>query len=98
MDQTLCNAISNRNCLRIVYDWGYRVVEPHCYGFNEKGHELLRAYQTGGESKSYEPVGWKLFRVDEINQIAVLTEQFSGARPGYNRNDPVMTGMIYCEL
>src|SRR3979490_801243 len=98
MDSSICSAIRNRKVLRLVYDWGNRVVEPHCYGVNDKGHELLRCYQTSGESKSNEPRGWKIFRVDEINQLTALDQSFAAPRQGYNRGDIAMTREIYCEL
>jgi len=98
MNQRICNAILHRNVLRLVYDWGNRIVEPHCYGINDKDHELLRAYQTSGDSKSNESVGWKIFRVDELNQLTVLDQGFASPRLGYRRGDPAMTKQIYCEL
>jgi hypothetical protein len=98
MNQSICDAIRNRKVLRLVYGWGHRIVEPHAYGINEKDHELLRCFQTSGESKSNEPIGWKIFRVDEINQLSALDQSFASARPGYKRGDPAMSQQIYCQL
>jgi hypothetical protein len=98
MNTTICNAIRERLVLTLNYDWGYRSVEPHVYGINSKGNELIRAYQVGGQSKSGENVGWKLFRVDEIKSLSASGTKFSGPRIGYNRQDKAMDQQIYCAL
>lgn len=91
-------AIQNRNLLRLTYDGGFRTVEPHAYGHNDsKDHDLLRAYQVSGSSKSFEYVGWKLFRCDEIQAIEVLSDHFGAARLGYKRGDGALD-RIYAEL
>jgi len=98
MNPAISDAIRNRKVLRLTYNWGYREVEPHCYGVNDNGHELLRCYQTSGDSKSNEPQGWKIFRVDEITQIAATQTSFAGPRPDYRPGDKAMTRQIYCQL
>jgi hypothetical protein len=98
MNSSISIAIRERLKLQLIYDWGHRVVEPHAYGVGEEGQELLRVYQVGGASQSNEPIGWKLFRVDEIRSLQVLSETFSGARPGYKRGDKAMTRRIYAQL
>ena len=97
-DQIICNAIHQRCLLRLTYDGGHRIVEPHAYGHNNnKGHDLLRAYQVSGSSKSYEYVGWKIFRRDEMTSILVLEQHFERPRQGYKRGDTALD-RIYCEL
>jgi hypothetical protein len=95
---SICTAIAQKRLLRLTYDWGTRTVEPHAYGRNSKGHELLRSYQVGGDSRSGESEGWKLFRVDEIRSLAMSEDTFAGPRPGYRRGDRAMDAEIYCEL
>jgi hypothetical protein len=65
----LVAAIRLRLLVHLRYDWGHRVVEPHVYGLTREGHELLRAFQVGGHSESGRRFGWKLFRVDEIENV-----------------------------
>lgn len=96
MNTIIRDAIHQHRLLQLSYEPGTRVVEPYAYGVNDGGHELLRAYQISGESHSREE-GWKLFRVDEIEDVVALDETFQEPRLGYMRNDPSMT-MIYCEL
>jgi hypothetical protein len=96
-DRRLVDAIRDRSVVDLRYDWGHRRVEPHVYGLNKDGHELLRAFQTGGHSESRQRFGWKLFRVDEIQSLHVTGERFKGPRRGYNRADPAIT-QIYAQL
>jgi len=96
MISEICTAIHKRRRLQFRYDSGVRVVEPYAYGVGDGGRELLRAYQISGFSRSREQ-GWKLFHVDEMNDIQILEEGFEEPRLGYMRNDPSMT-KIYCEL
>ena len=93
----LCAAIHNRMIVHLRYDWGHRVVEPHVYGRTRDGQELLRAFQTGGESESRQSTGWKLFRVDEIENIHLPGGKFMQPRPEYKRKDPAIT-TVYAQL
>lgn len=83
-------AIATRSRLRIKYEPGERVVEPHAVGLGSSGQVLLRAYQTDGASASGEPHDWKLFRADKIQRLETLPDHFPGPRPQYNPNDPAM--------
>lgn len=96
MISEICAAIHKRRRLQFWYHPGIRVVEPYAYGVGDGGRELLRAYQIAGSSRSREE-GWKLFHVDEMEEIQVLEEGFEEPRLGYMRNDPSMT-KIFCEL
>ncbi|MBI5115043.1 hypothetical protein HZA56_01060 [Candidatus Poribacteria bacterium] len=98
MNPVICEAIRERRLLRLNYHWGHRIVEPHAYGLNDNGHELLRVFQVSGASESGEHHGWKLLRVDEIHGLEILKEQFEGSRPGYKHGDKAMDQRIYCQL
>ena len=95
MDSKICRAIENCHLIELRSRWGSRKVEPHAYGRNDNGHELLRAYQISGASESGERQGWKLFRLDEITSLHVLEDGFSGARRGYKRGDKALDEWIY---
>jgi predicted DNA-binding transcriptional regulator YafY len=90
-------AIQNRNFLSFTYDGFTREVEPHCLGIDKKGHPALRAYQVAGGSESGEYVGWKLFHVNEIRNLHVLSKTFQQPRHGYKRGDKDMR-QIQAEL
>jgi hypothetical protein len=97
MNALCCKAIFEKKVIRFYYDGGYRFAEPHCYGVSKDGKELLRAYQIGGYSDSYNPVSWKLLRLDELSSLSITEDAFSGPRPQYNPQDSIMTS-IYCRL
>ena len=87
MNPEICEAIKLKRIIRFNYSGGLRTVEPFCHGVSTAGNEVLRGYQTSGDSESGDPVGWKLFRVSEISNLTITNELFSGTRPGYNPND-----------
>jgi len=91
-DVKICEAIKHLACLQITYEGTIRLVEPHAYGHDKAGHELLRAWQTQPA-----PEDWRSFRVDKATSIAITITRFSGPRRGYVRNDKSMT-RIYCQL
>lgn len=98
MNQSICQAISEKRLLSLSYHWGHRVVEPHAYGLNDNGHELLRVYQVSGASDSGKPSGWKLLRLDEVANIQLLDDFFHEPRQGYKRGDKALDSRKYCEL
>lgn len=84
---SIATAIQGRNLLSFMYDGYRRMVEPHTYGTDTKGHTALRAYKVGGGSESGEYVGWKLFHTNEMHGVTVQPLTFAGTRPGYKRGD-----------
>jgi len=96
MNSEICTAIHKRRLLQFYCEPGDRVVEPYAYGVGPGGRELLRAYQRAGQSHSREE-GWKVFHVDELQDIFILDDGFEAPRLGYMRNDPSMA-KIYAEL
>lgn len=98
MNQTIINAINNMGILSFIYKGKPRVVEPHAYGMGSDGNDLLRAYQVGGYSSSSGRLPkWRLFEVNEINNLSPIDEKFNEARPSYHRNDQIMV-RIYAQL
>jgi hypothetical protein len=93
---SICDAIRSMQTLSFTYNGFRRVVEPHAYGIDTKGHEALRAFQTTGGSESGE-LGWKLFHVREMHGLSTLQTTFSGPRPGYRRGDRGFSS-IRCQL
>ncbi len=96
--ETICAAIKSRRLIEFYYHGGYRTVEPFCLGvvmLGERDNESLLCYQVGGFSELREVVEWKLYRASEIEDIAILNEQFSGDRPGYDPDNIDMI-VIHC--
>ena len=73
----ICSAIQSKKMIQFNYEDSNRVAEPYCYGKSKTGNEVLRAFQVKGESKSGNPVGWKLFRASKIKNVAVTEEYFA---------------------
>lgn len=90
----LQRAIARRRRLRVWYDPGSRVIEPHCLGYDGTGDLLLRAYQTDGASRSGETEHWKMLRVDKLHAVEEEGGVFSRPRPDFNRDDPIIRRVI----
>lgn len=98
MSEILRTSINGLQRLRIYYEPGWRIVEPHAYGRGSSGQFLLRAYQVEGASASNEHEHWKLFRVDRIEAIELDDSDFDGPREGYKENDKAMKLGIIAQL
>lgn len=92
----ICDAIRLRHVIRLTYRGGVREVEPYVYGRSGTGDELLRAYQLRGASLSG-TVGWKMFRIEEITNVAVTFEPFDAPRSGYDPADAVIA-FVNCRI
>ncbi len=93
----ICQAISDLRLISFDYDDHYRVVEPHIYGVDKKGHHALRAYQVRGYTKLGQLPDWRFFHVDRICRLTILQETFAGPRDGYKRSDSAFA-TIQCQL
>jgi hypothetical protein len=89
MNSVLLQAIQQAKVLELRYHGYSRIVEPHAYGRDKDGDEIVRCYQTSGGSESGERVGWKLLKVREAFSVH-LTDTVFSARPEYKRNDKAM--------
>ena len=96
MDRRICEAIRNRNHLAFNYNGFSREIEPHAHGISSQGKEVVRGYQSGGQSSSGE-LGWRLFDVAKMESLRVCRSTFANARPGYVRGDSRMQS-VHCEL
>jgi hypothetical protein len=98
MLQTIIVAVQNKRILSFVYDGLARTVEPHAVGRSIAGHDVLRCYQTTGQSHHPPIPDWRLMEVRKIqNLIVVQNQNFVSPRPGYRRGDRGMT-VIYAQL
>lgn len=89
MNPVVMQAIKNRTILELRYHGFSRVVEPHAYGRDEIGQEVLRCYQVSGGSVTGERTGWKLLKLSEISTLQVTDGSFVH-RPEYKKNDKDM--------
>lgn len=97
MNSLICEGINKKCKIQFYYEDGMRIVEPFCYGLNNKGNEVLRAYQTGGYSKSGNPCGWRIYNIAKVSSITILNDRFDGNRPEYNPDDKQML-RVFCNI
>jgi hypothetical protein len=93
----LCGAIQRRSLIMFEYGDLIRVVEPHRFGVNSAGHEMLSGWLRAGYSRSDPAGGWRNYLIHDISALQVLDAPFLGARPGYVAHDPRMRE-VFCEL
>lgn len=93
MNQIVIQAIKERITLELRYHGWSRIVEPHAYGRDKSGDEVLRCYQVTGGSVSGESSGWKLLKLQEISSLNIGDNGFSPRRD-YKRNDRDMTAIF----
>lgn len=93
MNIIIAEAIDNKKRLQVTYNGATRIVEPHAYGVDKKGELKLRAYQVSEDESTAEFEGWRLFREENMTDIAVLAESFS-PNEGYNKDDKAFDDII----
>jgi hypothetical protein len=95
--EQLCAAIRRRSLVMFEYGDLIRVVEPHRFGVNSAGHEMLSGWLRAGYSRSDPAGGWRNYLLHDVSALQVLDAPFAGTRPGYVAHDPRMR-QVYCEL
>jgi hypothetical protein len=95
--QQLCAAIVRRSLIMFEYGDLIRVVEPHRFGINSAGHEMLSGWLRAGYSRSDPAGGWRNYLLSDVTALQVLDAPFAGTRPGYAAHDPRMRE-VFCEL
>ena len=95
--EQLCAAIRRRSLVMFEYGDLIRVVEPHRFGVNSAGHEMLSGWLRAGYSRSAPAGGWRNYLLSDVGALQVLDAPFAGTRPGYVAHDPRMRE-VYCEL
>ena len=93
----LCSAITRRSLVMFEYGDLIRVVEPHRFGVNSAGHEMLSGWLRAGYSRSDPAGGWRNYLVHDIRALQVLEAPFAGTRPGYAAHDH-RVALVYAEL
>lgn len=97
--QYICAAIKQMHKLEFYYLNGTRTVEPFAVGIvlnNKQDNMSLLCWQTSGFSDLRDVVGWKLYRVSDMEDIEILKDEFTGIRPGYDPQNLEMAKVICC--
>jgi len=96
----VCTAIKQLRTLEFFYHNGYRIVEPFALGIvlnkRDADNESLICWQTEGFSDLRETMGWKLYRLSEMEDLEILKEKFDGDRPNYDPDDIAMDKILCC--
>jgi hypothetical protein len=95
--QQLCGAIARRSLVMFEYADLIRVVEPHRFGVNSAGHEMMSGWLRAGYSRSDPAGGWRNYLLADVSALQVLDAPFAGTRPGYAAHDLRMRE-VFCEL
>jgi hypothetical protein len=95
--EQLCAAIRRHSLVMFEYGDLIRVVEPHRFGINSAGHEMLSGWLRAGYSRSDPAGGWRNYLLSDVSALQVLDAPFVGTRPGYVAHDPRMRE-VYCQL
>ena len=96
IEDKICRSIHDHKLLKITYkEDPERIIEPYAYGLNRHGRKLS-AYQISGFSTSGNVPHWKLFKVELINRIEELDQQFK-VRSNYNPDYKIIPGVI-CKI
>lgn len=82
MNAEIADTIASQRYLELRYHGYNRIVEPHAYGRDNAGYEILRCFQVSGGSESGERTGWKLLKVTDIYSVHGLKDKFL-LRPEY---------------
>lgn len=93
----ICEAIRCKKLLQFSYGDHTRVVEPHLFGRDSAGHDVLSAYLVRGYSESRQRPYWRFYLLSNVTSLTMLDERFLGPRKGYNAKDPRML-KVYCRL
>ncbi len=75
----LWTAIEHKRMIRLIYHSKNRILEPRDHGVLNGSVQLL-GYQVGGFSSRPLP-NWLLMKANEITDLALLDQTFSGGRP-----------------
>lgn len=89
MNPTIDQAVKEKRVLELRYHGYSRIVEPHIYGKDKNGEEVVRCYQLAGGSESGERAGWKLLKMKDV-VLVHLAETHFVPRPEYRTEDAVV--------
>ena len=91
----ICNAIKERFVIQFYYDSHLRNVEPFTLGIlKTTRNTALSAYRIGGYSERENTPPWRLYKLDKISSIKILSRKAMLYRSGYNSRDSRMSKII----
>jgi len=89
-------AIEKRHLMQFHYEGYSRIVEPHMYGSDAAGVDLLCGYQIAGSDEFSKHTGWEKFEVSKIESLECLVTRYPGPRHPYRLHSKTFK-RIYCQ-
>ena len=96
MNQVIIDAITEQRLLSLWWQGGTRTVQPHAYGLNTKGNDMMRSWQVSGFSRSHKIPAWKPILVNDARSFVMLDDHFD-PHDQYQPNDKHLTH-IYAQI
>lgn len=90
-------SIEHRHLLQFTYEGFFRIIEPHMYGSDATGKDLLCGFQIAGTDGLGKRNGWHKFEVSKISDLACLPTKFPGPRHPYRLASKTFK-RIYCQV
>lgn len=98
VQQTLCQAITDKQQVRFYYDGGFRNVESHMVATNEAGQIVLSSWFLSGHSESGVGRGWREYLLSDISRLSIRDKTFTRPRPGYKPDGGKKYHSVICRL
>jgi predicted DNA-binding transcriptional regulator YafY len=99
---SICDAIANKKIITFMYihndNSGYRTVEPYQIGYNDIGHKALSAWFLSGTSESDAGPGWREYLIDNISDVTITEDSFTGDRDEYVEGRNGLLDNIECDI
>jgi len=93
----LFKALPKRRLISFHYgnEWFHneplRTIEPHTIGLTLVGNLAVIGWQVSGPSESQHVPQWRMFLLEGMTALMVLSESFTGERPGYTESPKNMS-------
>lgn len=95
--EVICEALEWRRLLQLCFEGHYRIVEPHVYGCDAQGRDLLLAYQLSGGGGHDNGTGWRLLDLSKVKSTKVLDMEFAGPRMQSGLDERAIRN-VYCQV
>jgi len=86
LESLILKAMEEKRVVSIKYNNTYREIEIYDFGETKTGQLAISAFQLFGGSQSKEPSGWKIFLLDEIQNIIIKNKTIVSPKPKWNPN------------
>ncbi|HEY1774237.1 MAG TPA: hypothetical protein VGH91_13700 [Gammaproteobacteria bacterium] len=90
-------AIEHRHLIQVYYGHYCRIVEPHVYGRDLDGRDVLKVYQLAGCDELGRHIGWRWLRISKMQTLTVLGTSFPSSRSTDGAR-PRTLQRVYCEI